>query len=307
MPERVRLMSWCRTCVSGMHLPAFAAAEGGLFAEQGLEVEIVDCARAPAWTLQGFAARPRAVAEGEADFALSAVAYLLAAQTEAGGRLPVRFAAAAHQRNPIVGLVRHDSGLEEPADLPGKRAARWSMPWFTHEYAGALAHMGMGPPEIVDERGDLDAALRRQDIDVIPTWMDMTLHHHRNAGFPLRAIPLDIAVYTTGLLAADRLPLELIRRMRDAFVAGYELHREQPDLGIAGFRRRFPDISEEHIRANWSLFEPYAFRDAPGSMDADRWRATIDYTAATHGLSTFAPERIHRPELVAPAMEYAAA
>ena len=25
--ERVRLMGWCRTCVSGMHLPAFAAQQ----------------------------------------------------------------------------------------------------------------------------------------------------------------------------------------------------------------------------------------------------------------------------------------
>jgi ABC-type nitrate/sulfonate/bicarbonate transport system substrate-binding protein len=305
MPDRVRLMSWCRVCVGGMHLPAFAAAEGGLFAEQGLEVEIVDCAPAPDWTLQGFAARPRAVAAGDADFALTSVAYLLAAQSEAGGHLGVRFATVAHQRNPIVGIVREGSNLREPADLPGARAARWSMPWFTQEYAGALAHMGLGAPEVVERASELDAALEGGEIDVIPTWMDMTLHHSK-AGFAQRAIPLDIDVYTTGLAAADRLAPELVARMRDAFVAGYELAREQPELGIAGFLRRFPDISEEHIRANWSLFEPYAFDGVPpGSMDADRWRATIDYTAATHGMSRQEPDRIYRPELLAPAMVYA--
>jgi len=135
--------------------------------------------------------------------------------------------------------------------------------------------------------------------------MDMTLHHRR-AGLPLRAIPLDIDVYTTGLVAADRLPLELVSRMRDALAAGYALQREQPDPGLAAFRRRFPDVSEEHVRANWALFEPYAFDGVPpGSMDADRWRATIDYTAATHGLSRQEPDRLYRPELLAPAMEYA--
>ena len=308
--EHVRLMGWCRTCVSGMHLPAFAAAEGGLFAEQGLEVEFVGCARAADYSLQGFTTRPKAIAAGDADFALSSVAYLLAAQTELGGALPVRFAAVAHQRNPIVGVVRADSDLEAPEDLPGRRAARWSIPWFTQEYAGALAHMGLGSPELVDLSEDLDGALGRGEIDVIPTWMDMTLYH-RKANFPIRTIPLDIEVYTTGLVAADRVPLELVSRFRDAWVAGYELQLERPELGIAAFRRQYPDVSEEHIRANWAVFEPYAVDGVvtPGSMDSERWRETIDYTATTHGLSGFAGERLYRPELLADvrAMEYASA
>ncbi len=305
--ERVRLMGWCRTCVSGMHLPAFAAAEGGLFAEQGIEVEFVGCARAPDYSLQGFTARPKAVAAGDADFALSSVAYLLAAQTELGGRLPVRFAAVAHQRNPIVGIVRDDSGLEDPEDLPGARAARWSIPWFAQEYAGALAHVGLGSPEIVELSKDLDGALGRGEIDVIPTWMDMTLYH-RKADFPIRTVPLDIEVYTTGLVAADRVPLELVSRFRDAWAAGYQLQVARPELGIAAFRRQYPDVSEEHIRANWALFERYAFDlVAPGSMDAEKWQETIDYTAATHGLSGFPGERLYRPELLAPAMAYSPA
>jgi hypothetical protein len=82
--------------VSGVHLP-FAAAEGGLFAERGLEVEFVGCARAPEWTLEGFAVRPRAVASGDAHFALTSVAYVLAAQTEMDGRLAARFAAVSHR------------------------------------------------------------------------------------------------------------------------------------------------------------------------------------------------------------------
>jgi ABC-type nitrate/sulfonate/bicarbonate transport system substrate-binding protein len=302
--QRIRLMTWCRSCVSAVHLPAFAAAEAGLFAEQGLEVEFVDCARAPDSTLRGLSTRVDAVAAGEADFALTSVAYLLAAKSEAGGGLPVRFAAVSHQRNPIAGVVRGDSRLVEPEDLAGARAARWSMPWYTDEYAGALAHMGVGAPAVVDTECP-GTALGSGEVDVIPTWMDMTIAHRRDADFSIRTIPLDIEVYATGLVAADRLPPELVTRVRDAFVAGYELHRDEPELGIAAFRRRFPDISEEHIRANWELFKPYAFDGpTPGSMDADRWQATIDYTAVTHGLSTFSGEQVYRPELLAPAMEY---
>ncbi len=304
--EHMRLMTWCRSCVSGVHLPAFAAAEGGLFAEQGLEVEFVGCVSAPEWTLGGFAVRPKAVASGEVDFALTSVAYLLAAQTELEGRLGARFAAVSHQRNPIAAIVRDDSGLETPADLQGLRAARWSMPWFTQEYVGAMSFLGLEPSVIVDT-ADPDPQLESGDVDVIPTWVDMTLNHV-DKGYAVRPIGLDIETYATGLLAADRLPLELVTRMRDAFVAGYELQLEQPELGIAAFRRRFPDISEQHVRDSWSLFEPYAFDGgAPGAMHADRWETTIEHTAATHGLSPFAPELVYRPELLAPAVAYAPA
>lgn len=296
--HRVRLMGWCRTCVSGMHLPAFAAAEAGLFAELGIELEFVGCAPAADYSLSGFTTRPKAVAAGYADFALSAVAYLLAAQTELGARLPVRFVAVAHQRNPITAVVRADSELDKPDDLPGRRAARWSIPWFTDEYAGALAHMGLGRPTIVDVTENIDEALASGEIDVMPTWMEMTLHH-RKPEFPIRTIPLDIDVYTTGLIAADRIPLELVTRVRDAFVAGCELHRERPELGIAGFMRQYPDVAEDHVHRNWALFEPYAWDGvAPGTMDAGRWRTTIDHTAATHRLSVVPGERLYRPELV---------
>ncbi len=304
--ERVRLMTWCRSCVSGVHLPAFAAAEGGLFAEQELEVEFVGCARAPEWTLQGFTVRPKAVGSGEVDFGLTSVAYVLAAQTELDGRLGARFAAMSHQRNPIAAIVRDDSEFERAADLQGARAARWSIPWFAQEYAGALSYMGLDPSVIVDSE-EPDAQLERGEIDVIPTWVDMTLNHV-DKGYAVRPIGLDIETYATGLLAADRLPLELVTRMRDAFVAGYQLQLEQPEFGIAAFRRRFPDISEQHVRDSWSLFEPYAFDGgAPGAMHADRWETTIAHTAATHGLSPFPAEHVYRPELLAPAVEYAAA
>jgi len=273
--DRVRLMGWCRTCVPGMQLPAFAAAEAGLFADQGIEVEFVGCAAARDYSLSGFTTRPKALAEGYADFALSGVPYLLAAQAELGGTLPVRFVAVSHQRNPITAIVRADSDLHEPEDLPGRRAARWSIPWYLDEYAGALAYLGLGAPEVVDRSEDLDSALARGEIDVIPTWMDMTLHH-RGPELEIRTIPLDIDVYTTGLIAADRLDLDLVTRVRDVFAAGHDLQREQPDLGLAGFRRTYPDVPADHIRRNWALFEPYAFdRVPPGSMNADRWLDTM--------------------------------
>lgn len=76
-----------------LHLPAFAAAEAGLFGDLGLEVEFVAC--------QAKLARAEAAAAGHADAALTSVAQLLAAQTAVAGRLPVRFVIAVHRAHQL--------------------------------------------------------------------------------------------------------------------------------------------------------------------------------------------------------------
>ncbi|HTN24650.1 MAG TPA: ABC transporter substrate-binding protein [Solirubrobacteraceae bacterium] len=293
----VRLMTWCPRSVSGMHLPAFAASEAGVFAEQGLEVEYVPASQAP-----------DAVAAGDADFGLSSAVHVLAAHARAGGRLPLRFVATFHQRNPIVGVVRDDSGLRAPQDLAGARVASWG--WHAVEYAGAMSRLGLGAPVLIDTPGRLDEALASGTVDVLPMWMDdttavrlrgMTLRH-RGEDIAIRTIALDVPVYSTGLIAADRVPLDVARRMRDALTAGHELQRQRPEPGVAAFRRCFPEVAAEHARVNWELYEPYAFDGpAPGSMDAGRWRATLAHTAATHGLPTLPGEEVYRPELLTPA------
>ena len=140
------------------------------------------------------------MAAGDADYALTSVPYLLAAQSEAAGCLAVRFIATAHQRNPTVGVVREDSGLRVPQDLPGTRAARWSMPWFTQEYAGALDYMGLWAPVIIDTPGDLDQALGCGDIDVIPT--RIACPPRWSVGCAMRSLPATTSSWSSPSLAS---------------------------------------------------------------------------------------------------------
>lgn len=298
--DRLRLMCWCRSCVSGLHLPAYAAADNGVFADHGLEVEFVDCVKTPGGSLLNWSAMSTAVADGEADLALTSVAYHHAGQSAADGKLAARFAAVFHQRNPIAALVVSDSPLESQEDLSGPTVAR-SGSWYVEEFDGALSEAGLEPLNIVDPPPDGRAALASGEIDLIPGWVDMPPSYSRD-GLEIRAIPLDVDAYATGLVAADRLAPELVGRVLDALIAGYELQRDRPELGIDALRSRFPSISEDHLRTAWSVFEAYAFDDAgPLSMDAERWRRTIEYTAATHNLPSLPAEQMYRPELVAPA------
>ncbi|CAN5537951.1 hypothetical protein BH20ACT17_BH20ACT17_05130 [soil metagenome] len=294
--DRVRLMTWCPHSVGGMHLPAFAASAGGWFAEHGLEVEYVP-------STSGC----EAVAAGDADFALTSAVHLLTAQSRAAEYLPVRFAATFHQRNPIAAVVRADCELRTAADLAGVRASRWGSPWYADEFAGALEYLGLERPVLVDTPGSLDEALGSGTVDVLPMWMDQTtpaklqgmVLHHAGEPYEVRAIALDLPVFSTGLVAADRLSTDLVRRMRDAIAAGHELQRTHPEPGLTAFLRCFSNVSEEYVKVNWALYEPYAFDiPLPGSMDAGRWRETIPYVCATHGLPAVADEQVYRPDLL---------
>jgi ABC-type nitrate/sulfonate/bicarbonate transport system substrate-binding protein len=241
-----------------------------------------------------------AVAGGEADFALTSVAYLLAGQTFAQGRLAARFAAVFHQRNPLAALVASDSRMHSHDDLAGSRVAATDS-WYLQELDAGLRHLGLPPASRVDAPSDMLAALRDGQVDLIPGWVDMSPTYSRE-GLEIRAIPLEVDAYATGLVAADRLAPELVTRMRDALIAGYHLQREQPELGIDALRRSVPAISTEHLSTAWSLFEPLAFAGPePLAMDAERWTRTIDYTAATHGLPCLPAEQVYRQELLTPA------
>lgn len=290
--------------MSGTQLPIFAAAAGGLFADYELDVELVDVLSTQGrYRLSDFAERIRSVARGDVDFGVSAVAYMISAQTDAQGALGARFATVLHQTTSIGGLVRSDSDLRHREDLPGRRVARGPMPWFLAEYDAGLAELGLETPDVVDlpEGTSSTAALAQGDVDVLPGYAEMA-PVNSNAGVAVRAVPLDIEVYASGLVAGDHVPLKVVARMKEALIAGFHLQREHPEVGIAAFSQRFPSIPTENIWASWSLFEPYGFSDSgPGSMDADRWKATIEYTAAAHGLPTLSPDRAYRPELLSPA------
>jgi ABC-type nitrate/sulfonate/bicarbonate transport system substrate-binding protein len=298
--DRLRLMCWCRSCVSSLHLPAYAAADEGVFAEHGLEIEFLPCISTTGGTLENWSAMIRAVADGEADLALTSVAYMLGGQTLARGALAARFVAVFHQRNPLAALVLSDSPLRSQADLLGPRVAAGS--WYVAELAGALRTLGLPPMTVVDApSGDLRGAVRDGELDLIPGWVDMLPGYSRD-GLEFRAVGLEVDAYATGLVAADRLPADVVQRVIAALRAGYRLQREQPELGILALRRELPSLSEPHLSTAWSLFEPYAFADSePLAMDADRWRRTIAYTSATHDLPGLPAEQVYRPELAAPA------
>lgn len=266
-------------------MPFFAATASGLFADHGLDVELLD----------GHGATTERIAVGEAELGLTATLYFLRAQAASSSELPVRFAMPLHQRDPIAALVRDDSELMTPRDLPDRSVARWGLAFMTEAYTWALARQNAKPSQIVPVEGDPSAALQARTVDVVPSWAE-TIPVRSYAGVTVRAIPLGGEGYASGLIAADTVSDEVLTRLREALTAAFSLQRDHPHLGVEPFCERYPHIPRADAFANWRDFVPFAFAEtsATRTVDPDRWTATVADTIEAHQLPTLPAERLSR-------------
>lgn len=298
--DHVRVMLWCTTCVPGLQLPLFAARAGGAFEKYDLEVEFVDPVPPRDMTLEGLSVRVNAVEEGAADFAVTGIAYLLAAQAAADASLGVRFVTTFHQRSPIAGIVPASSDAYGPADLQGKPTAAHGLAWMVHEYEAALAHTGIEPGPMVDANDGPYAArsLERGEAEVSPAWVDTIPSIQRGAETAFRAVPLDVGVYATGLLASDDVSHELAARMTDAVTEGAALQRTQPQVGVDVYHRHYPKASTDDLRLAWSMYAANGPSEDATPMSQERWQASMAFYRRAYDLPPLQMADVCRPELV---------
>ncbi len=102
------------------HTGLYVAQEKGYFAEEGLEVQIVEASENGA---------EASVADGSADFGISFQDYLVPAfSAEAKEQLPVTAVAAIIQHNTSGIISKKSAGIESPKDMGGHSYATWDLP-----------------------------------------------------------------------------------------------------------------------------------------------------------------------------------
>ena len=289
--DRVRLSFYCPGCEPGYHMPYLRAAADGVFAAYGLDVELMEPAGGHDNILR--------VADGGADFCLTSLEYFVEACARRD-RVRARFVAVITQHSPIAGIVLMDSEVLVPQDLAHKRVGGPPDDGLVAQYEAALAHLEIDAAvHIPMEFEATRSALRRGDIDVIADFVDLTPQIRRVAG-RVRAIPLAIDVYASGLVAADRLDLDLVTRVRDAVVDALKRHRAAPEQSLNALLDRYPSVDPADALESWTLIEPYIFTSAaaPGSMREQVWRRSIGYTCSVHRRPVPPLEWVYRAELV---------
>jgi ABC-type nitrate/sulfonate/bicarbonate transport system substrate-binding protein len=270
-------------------------AANGLFAEYGLDIEILEPAGGPANVAR--------VASGATDFCLTSVSHFLKAQKQV--RLPARFVAMVVQRSPMAGFVAAGSQFREAADLGDARLGGAAGNELVAQFQAALAHRGVGPSPLVPvPYADAPAALGGGEIDVVADYIDLLPRIRRQAGTPLRAIAVGPDAYSSGLVAGDSVSTDLVATMRVALAAALEHQRADPEWGVAALCDRYPDVDPVDAREGWALAEPNIFTGvAPGSMSASRWRFTLEHLAAAYGTVALPAETTYREEFLSPATD----
>jgi ABC-type nitrate/sulfonate/bicarbonate transport system substrate-binding protein len=290
--DSLRLSFYCTTCLPGYHLPYVAAAEtNGVFAGLGLEVELLEPSGGPD--------NIERVSSGGADFCLTSVAHYLTARARSAD-IAARFVAIVVQRSPMAALVAEGSPLRVPADLTGCRLGGPADGGLVADFQASLDHLGIGRSELVPldylEAWD---ALANGTVDAVADYVDILPRLRHITGIAVRAIPLGVEVYSSGLVAADRLSDERVAGMCEGVVASLERQRLHPEEGVEALLDRYPDIGRAAAIEGWSLGVANIFTDVPtGSMDAERWAATVDFVSAARGLAPVEPESVYRPARV---------
>lgn len=257
------------------------AAAGGLFAEYGLDVEIIESPPG--------AQRVKLVAGGKADFGLTALTYFLQALAD-DPDLPARFVSVVHQRNSIAAIVLADADMAVPADLVGRRLGgppgEVGLGWLVREHQAALNRLGLDESKLIAMNyGDALAALGRGDVDAVATLHELLPLVARRTTRALRAISFGIGTYASGLVAGDSVAADVVTRMQLAVGAALERQRAEPERGLDELVRRYPEVNPEDAVDSWSLLEPYVFTgDAPGAMTAVGWQRTLAYASSVHRL-----------------------
>ncbi len=200
----------------------------------------------------------------------------------------------------MSGFVPADSELVVPTDLAGRRLGAPEQSRLVNEFRAAMAALDLAQPELVPlDYGLAPAAMARCEVDMVCDFVDLLPRVRRQSGIAVRAVPLGLNVYSSGLVAADRLPDELVTRMQVAIAAALEAQRQNPEAGLDELARRYPDADPLEALEGWALAEPNIFTDAPpGSADAETWARTITHIAGAHGLPAPEPDTVFRRELV---------
>ncbi len=273
-------------------MPYLAAAANGLFAEYGFDIELMEPAPGPE--------NVRRVAAGGSDFCLTSVSHYLRARAQSGD-LAARYVGVVVQVDPIAGLVAEDSDMVRPADLSGRRLGGPATSGLVAEFQAGLEFLGLAPAELAPiDYGKAPAALGRGEVDMVADYADLVPRTRRQAGVDVRPVRLDLPRYSSGVVAADRLPADLVDRMVQAIAAALESQRQDPEASVGPLLQRYPDVDPADALEGWDLGVPNIFTEFTGqplgSMDADRWATTIEFVAGAHNLPAPPPETVYRPE-----------
>ena len=270
------------------HTGIYVALENGWYAEEGLQVEVVQPSEG--------STPVQVAAAGKADFAISYQEEATNARVES---IPLVSIAAIIQHNTSGFAAPTSKGISRPRDFEGKRYGAWGSPM---------------------ERAMLDALMSCDggDVDKVEFvnvgWADYFVVTERDVDFAwifygwtgieanLRGKPLDIVMlkdwgrcvpdYYTPIIVTSEAEIaekpEVVRGFIAATARGYEYAIEHPDESAEILLRHAPESDPELVMRSqlWLSRQYRADASRWGEQELDVWQRYADWMVEQGVLST---------------------
>lgn len=258
------------------HTGIYVAEEKGYFADQGLEVEVVQPPEDGAEML---------VASGQAEFGVSFQDYI--APGAAGENvLPITAIAAVVQHNTSGIVSRKGEGMDRPKGLEGHKYATWDLPIelatlknVVEGDGGDFDKVMLIPSTVTDEV----SALQTKAVDAI--WI-----FYGWAGVKMELEEMDIDYfafadlnpvfdYYTPVIIGNNDFLEndpdTVKKFLKALKEGYQFAIDNPEEAAQILCKAAPELDEELVLASQKYLSDQYIADAEkwGYIDPERWNA----------------------------------
>ncbi len=263
----------------------YAALEEGFYAEEGLDLEIIEGAVD--------IVPQQVVATGGADFGIAWVPKALVSNTEDAGLVNV---GQIYQRSGTLMVSWADEGITEPADWEGRTVGNWG---FGNEYelTAAIEQAGLTDVELVAQNFDMEGLLSR-DLDAAEAMIyneyaqlleavnpetgdlyqpeDFDVIDFNDVG---TAMLQDSLWVTEDYAASEGETIEAFLR---GTAKGWIFCRDEPEACLEHVLAAGPTLGQSHQA--WQLNEVNALIwPSPagiGVMDPDAWAQTVDVATA---------------------------
>lgn len=259
------------------HTGMYVALQNGYYAEEGLNVRIIEPTEGATATL---------VAVGKGDFGISyqeEVTMAVASQDP----LPIRAIAAVIQHNTSGFATAQSKNIASPADFEGKTYSSWGGPGEAATIHAVMDSLGadFSKLNIVISDGSGFAALER-NVDIMWFYEAWDNVKCQLAGFPIRYMELRqfdkrLDYYTPVLITSDRMieeRPETVRKFLAATSRGYAYAIAHPDESAAILQLYAPDYSLEMLTLSQNYLAGKYAEDAPrwGEMTDEVWDGYTD-------------------------------
>jgi len=259
------------------HSGLYAAQDQGYYAEEGLDVNIIQPSEG---------GNPQLIAAGKGDFAIS---YQEEATIARSQDIPVVAVAAVIQHNTSGFASLINKNIKTPQDFEGKTYGGWGSPAETAVLKTLMAKYGADFNQIkMVNVGSADFfASMEKGIDFSWIFYGWTGIEAKTKGLDLNFISLkdeDVVLdyYTPVIIASENQIAknpELVKKFMQATSRGYEYAIKNPDKTASILLKSVPELNKNLVVASQIYLAEEYQADAPrwGEMKAEVWKNYADF------------------------------